>query len=256
MTGTKSAVIVSGGRRKSRTGVVRRYYFHVVLAIAGIATAWGSALSANGIGCPAFPLPDAKLTWVAPDIAYNGVPMEIRKFDSDQNPQSILGFYRNQWRGTPERPGNIEYNLADWQVIAALRDRCFYTVQVRASAKGGANGMLGVSRVPEKSQVRQAGYGFPMMSGTRVINDIDHHDPGKTARTLLLRNEFSPDTNADFYRRTMGMDGWQVIAASAVPTGNRNAHVLTFRRRLDETTMSIARTGDSTSVLVNIVAQP
>jgi hypothetical protein len=210
---------------------------------------------AAGVGCPTFPVPDAKLTWIAPEISYNGLPMEIRKFDANLDPQAILAFYRAQWRGTAQQPGSVEYPLGDWQVIAALREQCFYTVQVRGAAKGGSTGLLGVSRIPDGSQLRKAGSGFPMLTGTQVLNDIGHRDPGKNARTLLLKNEFSPDSNADFYVRNMTGEGWVLIQNSPVPIGNRNAYVLTFRRGFDETTMSIARTGESTSVLVNVVAR-
>jgi hypothetical protein len=208
------------------------------------------------LDCPAFPLPDAKLTWIAPNIAYNGLPMQVREFESKESPKAILDFYRNEWRGTAQKPGNVEYPVADWQVIAALRERCFYTVQVKASGKEGSTGLLGMSRLPDPNSVREAGKNFPMMTGSNVINDIDHFDPGKRGRTLFFVNDFSPDANAGFYRRVMASDGWTIIADYGLPVGNRYVYVMTLKRGPAETSLSFARTGEFTSVLVNMMDRP
>lgn len=237
-----------------RTAAHRLLAAAAMLAVAGPAA---GAADEPRLDCAAFPLPDAKLTWVAPNIAYNGLPMQIRRFDSKEPPKAILDYYRREWRGTRERPGNVEYPLDGWQVIAALRERCFYTVQVKAAGKDGSTGLLGMSRLPDPLQVREAGKHFPMMSGSNVINDIDHFDPGKRGRTILLTNEFSPDANAGFYRRVLGGEGWQIVVDNALPVGgNRTAYVMTLKRGAAETNMSITRNGEFTSVLVNLVDRP
>jgi hypothetical protein len=229
------------------------------LVAAALAVAGSAAVAADGqpLDCPAFPLPDAKLTWVAPNIAFNGLPMQIRQFDSKESPKAILDYYRREWRGTRERPGNVEYPLDGWQVIAALRERCFYTVQVKASGKDGSTGLLGMSRLPDPLQVREAGKNFPMMTGSNVINDIDHFDPAKRARTIFFTNEFSPDANAGFYRRVLGAEGWRIVVDHALPVGgNRTAYVMTLKRGTAETNMSITRNGESTNVLVTLMDRP
>jgi len=244
--------------RESKKGVAATRGLRAAALAASVAAA-GAVIAAEEprMECPAFPLPEAKLTWVAPNIAYNGLPMQIRQFDSKESPKAILDYYRREWRGTRERPGNVEYPLDGWQVIAALRERCFYTVQVKASGKEGSTGLLGMSRLPDPLQVREAGKHFPMMSGSTVINDIDHFDPGKRGRTILLTNEFSAHANAGFYRRVLASDGWRVVVDHALPVGgNRTAYVMTLKRGAAETNMSISRHGESTSVLVNLVDRP
>ncbi len=239
---------------RGKYGMAARCLMAAVLAVAGFAAA---AADEPRIDCPAFPLPDAKLTWVAPNIAFNGLPMQIRQFDSKESPKAILDYYRREWRGTRDRPGSIEYPLDGWQVIAALRERCFYTVQVKAADKDGSSGLLGMSRLPDPNQVREAGKNFPMMTGSNVVNDIDHFDPGKRARTIFFTNEFSPDANAGFYRRVLGGDGWRIVVDHAMPVGgNRFAHVLTLKRGAAETNMSITRNGEFTNVLVTLMDRP
>jgi len=225
-----------------------------VLALAGSAAV---AADEPRLDCPAFPLPEANLTWIAPNIAYNGLPMQIRQFDSKESPKAILDYYRREWRATPPRPSFVEYPLDGWQVIAALRERCFYTVQVKASGREGSTGLLGMSRLPEPSQVREAGKNFPMMSGSNVINDIDHFDPGKRARTIYFTNDFSPDANAGFYRRVLTGEGWRVVVDHELPVGgNRTAYVMILKRGTAETNMSITRSGEFTNVLVTLMDRP
>ena len=77
---------------------------------------------------------------------------------------------------------------------------------------------------------------------------------GKRGRTLLFVNEFSAGANAGFYRRVLTSDGWNIVQDHALPTtGNRTAYVMTLRRGAAETSMSITRNGESTTVLVNFV---
>ena len=211
------------------------------------------------LDCPPFPLPEFKLTWVAPDVLYNGLPMQVRKFDSSENMQAILAFYRREWKAVPpQRPGAIEYDVGEWKAIAVMRDRCFYTVQVQRSAGGGATGLLGVTQLQTPAQYSPPGKGFPMMSGSNVINDISHRDPGKAARTILLMNAYSPATNADFYRRNMGAEGWRVISDHALPMrgGSGESYALTLKRGFNEASMTIARSGEGSSVLVNVMDKP
>lgn len=229
----------------------------LIAAVLAVTASAAVAADEPRLDCPAFPLPEANLTWVAPNIAYNGLPMQIRQFDSKESPKAILDYYRREWRATPPRPSFVEYPLDGWQVIGALRERCFYTVQVKASGKDGSTGLLGMSRLPDPSQVREAGKNFPMMSGSNVINDIDHFDPGKRARTIFFTNDFSPDANAGFYRRVLPGEGWRIVVDHELPVGgNRTAYVMTLKRGTAETSMSITRSGESTNVLVNLMDRP
>ncbi|MCE9641558.1 MAG: hypothetical protein K8S22_15675 [Betaproteobacteria bacterium] len=211
------------------------------------------------LDCAPFPTPEFKLTWVAPDMLYNGLPMQVRRFDSGENMQAILAYYRREWKATEKRLGAIEYEVGDWKVIAVLRERCFYTVQVQRAATGsGATGLLGVSQLQDPGLARDAGKGFPMMSGSNVVNDISHRDPGKPGRTILLMNAYSPATNAEFYRRNLEGDGWRVIADHGMRMrgGNGEAYTLTLKRGLNETSMTISRSGEGSSVLVNMMDKP
>ncbi|MDO8776994.1 MAG: hypothetical protein Q7K57_51455 [Burkholderiaceae bacterium] len=209
--------------------------------------------------CAPFALPDLKLTWVAPDIVHNGTPLQIRRFDSTDNVQAILARYRREWKSSAQSPQDaIEYTVGGYQVIAKLRDMCFYTVQARSNGAGGSTGMLAVSQIQDSNQPRVLGKDFPMMSGSLVAADMTHRDPGKEARTIMLMNQFSTNANADFYRRVIGGDGWNITSDHLVrfKGGNGNGYAITFKRGFNETSMVISRTEGGSSVLVNLVEQP
>lgn len=209
--------------------------------------------------CAPFALPDLKLTWVAPDVVHNGTPLQIRRFDSTDNVQTLLARYRREWKASAQNPQDaIEYTVGGYQVIAKLRDMCFYTVQARNNGAGGSVGMLAVSQLQDSHQPRVLGKYFPMMSGSLVAADMTHRDPGKEARTIMLMNQFSTNANADFYRRVIGGDGWNITSDHLVPFkgGNGNGYAITFKRGFNETSMVISRTQGGSSVLVNLVDKP
>ncbi len=101
--------------------------------------------------------------------------MQIREFNIEKSVGEVLFYYKQQWPAQGNRPGAVEYPLGDWQVVAAPMDRCFYTVQARATGAHSTTGILAVTRAPA-GPTAQRGSGFPMMSGSQVLNDINSVD--------------------------------------------------------------------------------
>jgi hypothetical protein len=204
--------------------------------------------------CPEFPAPRAgHLEWVARNMRYSGIPMQIKELMTKETPQQVIDFYKKTWGGQP--PYFHEYEVGEWRAIATLRQRCFYTVQVRADGKG-ARALLGVSMRSANSQPRQAGAGFPVPAGSRVVNDIDHIDEGKTGRTLLIMNGLPPETNADYYRRALKTDGWVAIVDRKVPGARGSSHVLVLKYGHHEANLTITPAKTGSNILVTQVDRP
>jgi hypothetical protein len=243
-------------------GPHQRFRFAVLWLMSGGllgATLGAVAAEPPKADCTPLALPGMKLTWVTPDVVHNGMPLQVRRFDSTDNVQTILARYRLEWKASAQSPRDaIEYPLDKWLVIAKLRDKCFYTAQVRSNGAGGSTGMLGASPTPDSTQARILGKDFPMMSGSLVRTDITHRDPGKEARTILLQNQFSTTANANFYRRKITEDGWNITGDHLIPYqgGQGSSYAMTFKRGFNETSMAITRSKDGTSVLVNLVDKP
>lgn len=223
-------------------------------ALAIAAASLGASAQEPEIRCPEFPAPPAgKLEWVAPNMRYSGIPMQIKELVTEQSPQEVIAFYKAKWGGQP--PYYHEYDVAGWKAIATLRQRCFYTVQVKADGKG-ARALLGISARPDNGQPPRPGANFPTLSGSRVVNDIDHYDHGKTGRTLLILNDYSPEMNVAYYRRTLKADGWVAIADRSVPGARGLSHVLVLKHGHHETNLTIAPATKGSSIVVTQVDRP
>lgn len=228
-----------------------------IAQIAGIAlcTMLSGSLAAKELDCPKFPEPDARLQWVARHMIYNGVPMSVKRFDSDQKPSDILAFYRRAWASnTAGAP--VENTVDPWQTISIPQGKCFFTVQVQAAGKNGSTGLLSATQVPDRTRVISPDKSLPMMSGSKIINDIEHRDDGKSARTLMLSNGFSAESNASFYRQTLADQGWRTVSSYQMATKKGPGITLVMKRGLAEASLVISRDGQNTVVLANLVDNP
>ncbi len=217
----------------------------------------GAAGAASPLPCPEFPTPEGgSLKWVAPNIVFNGAPLQVKELTTRDAPKHVIAYYRRKWGA--DKPYYHEYQLEGWDAaIATLRKDCFYTVQAKSDGNGGTYALLGISARPEGGPLKTPGSGFPLAPGSRVINDIEHYDGGKNGRTLLLTNNLAPDTNAAWYRRALAGDGWTAVLDKVVDAPKGTARVLVFKRGYHETSISITPDGSSGSgLLVNSVDRP
>ena len=204
--------------------------------------------------CPEFPIPHVgQLQWIAENIRMNGVPMQIKELTTEQTPQQVIAFYKRRWGDVP--PYFHEYEVAGMPVVATLRGGCFYTVQVQPHGRG-AKALLGLTTKPGPGEMKAAGSGFPNMNGSRILNDIDHFDAGKTGRTILLTNSYSPDANLNFYRRAMADDGWTALIDRPVEGSKGISHVLVMKRGYHEANLTISPGKAGTNVLATFVDKP
>jgi len=217
----------------------------------GIACAAGARNEANS--CRALPTPDgAKVLYVADDMVLNGVPMSIKEMRTKDAPDAVLAFYRREWGS--RKPGSFETPTQGWRTIATYEGRCYYTVQVRAQGSG-TYALLGVSRKPDV-RPQAPGAGFPMPLGSKVFNDLTHHDGPKSARTVMLGNAQAPAQNVRFYRDMFERDGWVSLADRQVETEKGPAHMMLWKRGLEEASVTVQRVGNRTMVVANMMDQP
>lgn len=221
------------------------------ILLLGVAGAAAARDEANG--CRAFPIPDgAQVLYVASDMQVNGVPLSVKEMRTKESPDAVLGFYRREWgRG---KPGFFENPLQEWRTIATMDGPCYYTAQVRPDGKG-TYALLGVSKRPAVKP-RAPGAGFPMPAGSRVFNDLAHHDGPKNARTLLFTNQQPIEQNVRFYREQYERAGWSALVDRPVVTDRGPGYVMVWRRGLEEASITVQRQGASTTVVANLVDQP
>jgi hypothetical protein len=224
-------------------------------AVLGLGILLGTHAAAESLDCPDFPQPQAKVQWVSPYMLFNGVPMSVKRFDSDLSAASVLAFYRRVWAGSGQA-APVENPVGVWQTISAMRGNCFFTVQVQAAGASGSTGLLSATQQPDKTRVIASDMQLPMMSGSSIINDIAHRDDGKNARTLLLSNTFSAQANADFYRQNLTDQGWKMLNSYEMTTAKGPAITIVMKRDLAEANLVITRSAGNTLVLATMVDKP
>ncbi|MES2771213.1 MAG: hypothetical protein V4623_04430 [Pseudomonadota bacterium] len=208
--------------------------------------------------CRDFPIPsNARINLVAQSMLMNGVPMSIKELRSKQSPKEIQLFFRAQWsaRGQKMLESEIKQGQTSWQTLASQEGDCFFTVQTQADAQGGTYALLGVSHTPQDTAATP-GNAFPMMSNSRVFNDLAHQDGKKTARTLLFDNPFSPASNAIFYRNTLSLQGWQNRVDRQVAHASGTSQIQVWQRGVEELSISIDQRDGKTRMVAQLVNQP
>ncbi|MDT8404795.1 hypothetical protein [Sulfuriflexus sp.] len=203
---------------------------------------------------PKFPAPpDAEVSWVGKNLEFNDMPMRLRKFTSEDSVEAVLAFYRELWKEPllENVPGHIEQDLADWKMITRPEDGYMMSVQVKPYLGSGAWGYLGISKIDDLDANVEPGFGFPKMNGSQVVNDVKHNDSVKNARTVMLQNKYSLGSNVQYYRDHYTGRGWnKVLDRTAVPG---KLHTFVFRKGTNEVSMTVARTGDGSQVVANVI---
>lgn len=211
-----------------------------------------SIASAQVQAKPKFPAPPgSNITKIGDEMVVNGLPMDIRLFASKNSSEEILSYYRNFWpEGSKEKPGFTETDaLAPWRIITRVEDGYLMTVQVKPAKKKGSSGYLSISRLPNPDKAPDLGKDFPKMRGTYVINDIRSKDLAKKGRTLIMMNQASVGTNANFYRNHFLNDGWSSEMDKEISGGN--THTLRFRSGNQNVSIVIQR-GSKTSIMAQV----
>jgi hypothetical protein len=200
---------------------------------------------------PKFPAPpDSTVGKLGETMIVNGIPMHIRQFVSRKSVHEVLEYYRQYWpKGTEEKPGYTETDiLTPWKIITRVEDGYLMTVQVSEQGESGSHGLLGMSKLPNPDrELPVLGQDFPKMRGSTVFNDIQSKDIGKQGRTLQLSNQFSVESNANFYRDHYTNQGWAVDMDKGFSNGN--SHAQRFSNGSKSVTITINK-GKNGSVIV------
>lgn len=200
---------------------------------------------------PEFPYPDnARLSVVGDQMRVNGVPMQMFELTSREQPESVLEFYREAWhKPTLEgAPGFSETEMGGWQLISRIDEPYLFAVQVGEYTMGSTVALLSLSTLPVARLDHESGKGFPSLGGTEFALDLVSEDPGKHARTLQFRNNFSVMQNYRFYLRRFEAEGWGRLTDQTV---GANEAVLMMGRGSSELNMTFFhKEGDTHMVAV------
>ncbi|KGI78938.1 hypothetical protein [Oleiagrimonas soli] len=169
-----------------------------------IAMLCATPAAAWALSWPQVPLPDGTRTaYVDRHIVYNGLDMQAQVFRSSEKPDALIAFYRRRWGDKV-----VVNRLGAYQVVGHMQGDYFMTIQLRGLGSGseGRIGIVDVVHVPKHPVL---GKGLPIPIGSKVFNDIRYPDDPIPARTVAMRNAFSPRQNDSYFREHLEADHWK-----------------------------------------------
>lgn len=208
-------------------------------------------------GVPDFPPPpDASVEWVGKDIENGGIKTSIRAFRSNKTIEKVVEFYRREWKRPVEKgkPGFLEtIDASPWYIISRVEDGYLLTVQVQVQNNDASRswGYLSTAPIPSnnKNKPVELGINIPKMSGSNVLNEIKHNDPGKSANTAFISNEQTVSNNAAYYRNFYESKGW----TKETDLDSPDSHALVYKTRTERVTIILTKDKEFTRIVLNSV---
>lgn len=173
--------------------------------------------------------PSSNVQWVGKDMVQNGVPMQIQSFSSDSGVADVLAYYRDNWN-TGSKFQAVENNVGDWQIIGKQVGDYMLTVQVKNGSTSSSEGYMAISKLPVFDGDSKLDESFPRLGGTSVVSDTRSNDDGKKAKTLILQNSYSVQSNISFYEANLPSKGWQKRQSRPSGKSDVPGHVMYFER--------------------------
>ncbi len=214
----------------------------------------GRAMSGS---LPAFVAPKSmSVTVVADNMVFNGMKMKSAEFSARGSVEDLIAFYHDEWDDKVK-----ETKVGEVLVLSHYDGEFMFVVQIqkrksalRSSGRQGAlsTGLLSISEPGSVPARLDLGKGFPMLSSTKVVNDIANTDLGKQSRTLLLYNPRSVQDNLKFYKRQFAQKGWTELPQETHKPVSGNA-TLIMNKGGDELNMAFSAIDGETSVVAVIV---
>ncbi len=221
----------------------------LLLGCLGVGLAMGTAMAdPAAIECPSPGWPTGMhLTWVAPRMTVDGLPLAVLQFTSPLSAKGLQHWYWRRWRAFGQHP--IAYPVAHWQVIARYRGGCFETIQFKAHGLG-SYGFVGLSEPGQAASASTSPVNFPFPAGSHLLLTLASADHGKQAQTLVALIPYGVDA-AFYYQHTLTALGW---AAQMNRRGN-DTRDLIFQKGSTVADLSFTPfTGGTTSALIALVS--
>lgn len=155
---------------------------------------------------PQLPVPQhAHVESIGERVVLNGVPMQMHRIVSRQNPRRLQQFYQRHLG-----PSHTVTVMDGGVLIAQGRGQHFITVRITPLGEGVSETLTTVSDVG----AAKANYGRPLginiPAQSKVLSDMESFDQGKTARQLVYQNQHSTESNISYLVDVLKQRGYQL----------------------------------------------
>lgn len=175
---------------------------------------------------PKLPLPQhANVESIGERVVLNGVPMQMHRILSQQNPKHLQQFYQ-RYLG----PNHTLTAVDSGVILAQGRGQHFITIRITPLGNGISETLTTVSDVAaaRANQGRPLGINLPAQS--KVLSDMESFDQGKTARQLVYQNQHSIDSNITYLVDVLKQRGYQLQPTNA-QHARRNTRLFAGNKR-------------------------
>ena len=203
---------------------------------------------------PDFPSPrHASVSHVSHSMTILGRNMAVRAFVSEDSVEEVVEFYQELWQDppVPGAPG-VAYEpeaIAPWHLLTRVEDGYVLTVQVKPEGPNGSRGYLATGRLPEPGEPPAAAPVPPSLRGSEVLSNVMSDDAGKDGQTVMFANEYSVDSNVNFYRNHY--TGWRKDIDQKL--ASNKYHALSFTRGRRQVIITIESSRDGSNIVLNSV---
>ena len=191
----------------------------------------------------------------------NGLWVRLQGFVSSQSPEKIVDAFRESL-GQPL----VENTDSHKQILGRAVDHFYVTIVVE-SAQAGSKGTIAISDLGTFSKNRDlekqsnAKWTDRLPAGSAIVSRLRSTDGGKNAEHLVIINRHAETLNRDALLTLMREDGYvleremtaDVRIKSTLPDGVANGCVLYFTAPRKEAMAVVARNGDHTAIVLNMV---
>ena len=166
----------------------------------------------------------------------NGITMQIWEISSEKPSSYVLDYYQGLWS---QEPGFLHYKARQWNVNGYIEGRWFVSLQL-LDKQLDSFGFLTISAYPHKTPNMQTKHLIILPPDTKLLTNIYTEDGPHKSRTVTFTNQYSLDSNVNFFRQHYKNRNW---TEDDVPSTISSTKTLLFRNGPDNATISINNLG-------------
>lgn len=222
-----------------------------------LATALIAGTPEVNAACNKTPVEPQSTLAVGRDMIVNGVPTSVIGMQFAGTPDDVSKSFRDFWsrEDVPAKGRQDSSGL----LLTALDGECLYVLSIPPQPQGEhTRGLMSVIRLGTgQSAYRIPDAAVPLPDDSKVVSNVESHDPGQTGRTWVLEIPGDARWNAQRYRSSVTSLGWVEVghqpeyrsgdAASAQGTA------FSMQRGSDSVDASFSNLNGKTVAVVNAI---
>jgi hypothetical protein len=176
---------------------------------------------------PQLPLPQhAHAESIGERVVLNGVPMQMHRIVSQQNPKHLQQFYQRHLG-----PNHTVTMMNGGVLLAQGRGQHFITIRITPLGNGISETLTTVSDVAAAKANHGRPLGINLPAQSKLLSDMESFDQGKTARQLVYQNQHSTESNINYLVDVLKQRGYQLQQPTSAYGANHNMRLFAGNKR-------------------------